>query len=269
MPIEFTGADATELAGLSERVGWRHTPADWRTALASGAVFGSRDEDGSIISSAGIFAYGAELASIGLVIVRPEARRRGLARAAVERCLDVAGARTLMLVATAQGRPLYESLGFRAVEDVETLIAPAGVAPGGACPAMDAGRIPRALELDRQAYGADRGRMLRERWKQSAGAAILEDESGFAWSTLQRDLLILGPLIGQQEDGAARLAGHLARSHAGRVRIDVPVRQGRFMARLAAAGFAHHATRPLMIRGAEALAGERDRIFGLTTLAFG
>jgi GNAT superfamily N-acetyltransferase len=44
--------------------------------------------------------------------VRPDARSRGLGRALMTTALAAAPARPAVLAATAQGRPLYESLGF-------------------------------------------------------------------------------------------------------------------------------------------------------------
>jgi GNAT superfamily N-acetyltransferase len=47
--------------------------------------------------------------------VRPEARSRGLGRALMSAALAAAPARPAVLSSTAQGRPLYESLGFEAL----------------------------------------------------------------------------------------------------------------------------------------------------------
>ena len=222
MPRPFTLDDGPALVDLSESIGWRHTVQDWRTLLASGAVFGDRDQSGRIVSSAGIFPYGAELASIGVVVVREEARRRGLARRAMECSLETHPG-PVMLVATAEGRPLYESQGFRAVEEIVTLVAPAGTSlPPGAARPMDDASLPVALALDREAYAADRGRMLRARWRQAEGGSVIEDGSGFARKVAQRDVLVLGPVIAEDEAGAAALVGDLARGRSGRLRIDIP-----------------------------------------------
>ena len=82
--------------------------------------------DGRPVASAGLvwFAHppgplnpiGKE-AYILNVYTRPEARRRGLARALMERLVDEAGragVRRIWLRASDEGRPLYESMGFRA-----------------------------------------------------------------------------------------------------------------------------------------------------------
>ena len=53
---------------------------------------------------------------------------------------------------------------------------------------------------------ADRNRLLRERWKQVQQAAILKDESGFAWGTRQN----IGPVIAPNAQQALQLISVLA-----------------------------------------------------------
>ena len=55
------------------------------------------------------------------VFVEPEYRRRGLARALIDRCLAEACRRCIRVVslhASEEGRPLYESLGFRSTNEM-------------------------------------------------------------------------------------------------------------------------------------------------------
>ena len=56
------------------------------------------------------------------LFVEPEYRRRGLARSLVAACLTEARRRNIALVslhASAEGRPLYESLGFHASNEMQ------------------------------------------------------------------------------------------------------------------------------------------------------
>lgn len=267
----FTPADALELVGLSDSIGWQHTLADWQTSLAAGLVFGHRDTDGRILSSAAIYPYGSRLASIGQVIVRAEARRRGLGRAVFVQCLEQAPDRPVILTATPDGLPLYASLGFREVEDVIKLIAPtAEKMPASAhCPPMRDADLASVCALDRAAMGADRGVLLRERWKRADRGALLPDGTGFAWGTVQRAMLVIGPVIAPDEEGALRLIDAVARGYAGPLRIDVPARQAELIRTLRAEGFEHRDTHPLMLRGQGGLPGDRARVFAVATLAFG
>jgi GNAT superfamily N-acetyltransferase len=91
------------------------------------------DLDGKPVASAGLIWFdhapgpanpiGRE-AYILNVYTRPEARRMGLARALMERLVEearTAGVRRIWLRASDDGRPLYESMGFRAANYLELL----------------------------------------------------------------------------------------------------------------------------------------------------
>ena len=56
------------------------------------------------------------------VFVEPEYRRRGLARSLVEQCVDEARRRNIRVTtlhASAEGRPVYEQLGFKASSEMQ------------------------------------------------------------------------------------------------------------------------------------------------------
>ncbi len=264
MIFRFDIDDAPALLDLSLSVGWTHSLADWQTALASGIVFGDR-EGARIQASSAVYIYGKQLASIGQVIVRSEARRQGLARALVLHCLNQAPGQPAMLVATPDGQPLYERLGFRVIEPTHRLVGdgPVGLPEPRGCRPMTAADLPLALKLDAAAYAADRGHLLQQRWKQVCHAAMLADGSGFAWSTPRN----IGPLIAPTARRAAELIAFLA---AGRpITVDVPAGQAEFIGLLTEAGLRSTGARPLMLLNASSLPGRRDAIFGLASLAYG
>ena len=260
--IRFELADAPALLNLSESVGWNHTLNDWQTALSAGSVFGQRAGD-EIQSSAAIYKYGTELASIGQVIVREGARRQGLGRALMLHCLRQAPGQPTMLVATPDGEPLYTSLGFRIVEAVHRFIGTGAVSVGNGCRAMTEAELPLACALDAAAYGADRSRLLRERWKRVTRGAVLSDGSGFAWCTERNT----GPVIAPRWEQAAELISFLCAAN--QVVIDVPEGQTELLDWLRRAGLRPLGSRPLMLLNAEELPGRRSAVFGLASLAYG
>ena len=74
-----------------------------------------------------------EPARVRAMFVRGDWTRRGLGRAILEACEDAAraeGFRTLALMATLPGEPLYRAFGFREVERT-TVLLPDGVALAG------------------------------------------------------------------------------------------------------------------------------------------
>jgi predicted N-acetyltransferase YhbS len=72
------------------------------------------EADGEVVGT-GIATLNGPVAWIGTIWVHPDWRRRGLGMAMTQAAVDAAesrGCRTLLLVATAAGRPLYERIGF-------------------------------------------------------------------------------------------------------------------------------------------------------------
>ena len=98
--------------------GWNQTPADWRRFLElepSGCFLA--EWEGAPAGTATTLVHGPELAWIGMVLVHPDYRRRGIGRALLEHCLghlQARGVQCIKLDATPLGQPVYERLGFRA-----------------------------------------------------------------------------------------------------------------------------------------------------------
>ena len=274
-------SDASSLHELSRSIGWPMSLEDWRTNLEAGIAFGHRDEAGGLVSSSVLHVYPAlegsaqGMASIGIVIVKSDLQRQGIGQAVIERCLEETTA-PVMLVSTPEGEGLYQKLGFQEIERVQNLVAPQGVRlPVENHQTIKESDFGKILGFDRHIFGADREKLLRIRWKQATGGALLPGRDlfdwprGFGWKIRQEDRLILGPVVAPDTAGALQLVGNLAAGHEGLIRLDVPDRQTEFIAQLVEAGFERRALRPLMLRGGEHLPGDRDRLFAVAALACG
>jgi hypothetical protein len=133
---------------------------------------------------------------------------------------------------------------------------------------MTGADLPRALELDRAIYQADRSLVLRNRWKQTKGGVMLADGSGYAWKIPQRGGLVLGPVVATTPQDAASLVAHLTSGFPGRIKIEVPERHTELMTMLTSAGFVVDSARPLMLKNIDQLPGRRKLLFGLASLGF-
>src|SRR6266550_2862912 len=115
--------DLEDAVELSSAVGWNQTAEDWEmlTNLAPDGCF-AVEAEGHLVSTTTLLCYQRQLAWIGMVLTRAEYRGRGFARrllaSALER-VDSLGIETIKLDATDQGRPVYESLGFKAEQPIE------------------------------------------------------------------------------------------------------------------------------------------------------
>ena len=107
--------DVADYLRLRDAVGWRSA------ALDDAAVQAALDrtwnvvarEDGAVVGLGRLLEDGAFYGTIWDVIVVPEAQRRGIGTAILERLLEQAGERSIVaLVASPAGKPLYERYGF-------------------------------------------------------------------------------------------------------------------------------------------------------------
>lgn len=114
----LTAADTHACWQLSQALRWPHREADWQQfiswAKAHGAALAVR-ADGRLIGCGLAWQWGDEQGSIGMVIVDNAWQRRGIGKQLFRGLLQALEGRDVMLQATAQGRPLYESLGFAAI----------------------------------------------------------------------------------------------------------------------------------------------------------
>ena len=131
----MTPADLTFADSLRAATGWNQTRDDWRRfiAHAPGGCFVA-EWNGVPAGTATATLYGPNLAWIGMVLVHPDFRRRGIGRALLKNCvghLQGRGVRCIKLDATPLGKELYDGLGFR---DEWTLTRWVGTSSGPGVP---------------------------------------------------------------------------------------------------------------------------------------
>lgn len=115
-----------------------------------------------MVGTSATIAYAGRIGWIGIVIVDPEHRGRGVGTRLLEHAIDHLDRRhvpTMKLDATPLGQPLYEQFGFRREYAIERWMLRRPARARAA--AQAAGALEDALELDRLVFGADRGAVLR------------------------------------------------------------------------------------------------------------
>jgi GNAT superfamily N-acetyltransferase len=206
---------------LKQAAGWNQTAQDWANILAlepEGCwVY---EMGGQVAASTTVICYGQDLAWVGMVLVLPEFRGRGIARelmAHAMRFTEQRGVRVVRLDATDMGRPLYSKLGFRDECGIERWAVPeAAVAPPAApictVPWQNA---PELAALDRQAFGADRARVL-GCLAECFPAESLRAQEGFALARPGENAHFLGPCVASDAAAAQGLIETLLSGHAGK-----------------------------------------------------
>lgn len=229
----FEPGDVPAAHALSSALKWPHRIEDWRFAqsLGHGVV---AERDGKVLGTALSWEYGANYATIGLVIVAPELQGQRLGNRMMEALLDRLATRDVLLHATVAGRGLYERLGFVATGEIEqhrgvlaSLPALAG-REGDRLRPLAAADVESLIAIDARGAGMHRGELLRrlfaeektfvlERGGQTAGFAVLR-RFGHGHA--------VGPVAAPDLDAARLLIADCCRHAEGFLRLDVDATSG-------------------------------------------
>lgn len=237
------------------------------------------DGDDTVIGT-GVTTLNGPAAWIGTIWVASAWRGRGLGRTLTEATVeagDAAGARTLILVATEAGRPLYERLGFEVTAWYRTMEAP-GRAGGTDPHASRPDRPVRAFRpddlgpmaaLDARATGEDRAHLLAA-FAGAETSRVVVDAGDRPTGFLVRPPWGGGATIAPAaEDALALLDDRRARYPADRrVRAGVLDRNEEGLARLMADGWTEAWRAPRLQRG-DALDWRPEAIWGQFNHALG
>lgn len=204
---------------LSQQVGWPHRIEDWAlNASVSGGVVAL--EGNKVVGTALRTIFG-DVALLNMIIVDARMRGRGLGRRVMGAVIAMAGPREMRLVATQEGLPLYEKLGFSATGQIaqhqgiaESATPDLPVSDG------DSGDVERLAAMDRTASGMARIELLR---RIAGQGQVLLAEDGFAMLREFGRGHVLGPVVARDAATARALIAEGARRCVGGfLRVDLP-----------------------------------------------
>ncbi|MFJ8519596.1 GNAT family N-acetyltransferase [Lysinibacillus xylanilyticus] len=278
--VLFDANDIPGLIDLSDSVGWDYDESEIKTVMMSGKIFGHKNAEGKIVSSAAIITYDTNLASIGMVIVHENYRGLGLGKLATQKCIESVSEHTaILLVATKDGEPLYKKMGFTTVDYVhkyltENYIGPHNLASNEfAIEDFNENDFAEIVSLDTAAFGDNRSNFLRNRINQSKHCVVVRDHHaniiGFGLSILGPINLILGPIIAPDSKTASLIINTLAKNHQGKLRIDVPSGHAEFIKWVEQSGFTEVNRPPIMILHAEKMPTRNNTLFAIAAQIFG
>ena len=244
--------DLHQAEAMTRAVSWPHRAEDWRFVLDLG--FGHvAAQNGTLAATAMGWPQGPAAASLGMIIVSPEAQGAGLGRRITETVLHALGPVSIELHATAAGLPLYEKLGFTrqgAISQHQGLATPRPPPDAAIRPATPAD-LPALAALDRHATGADRTHILAALLAIGQTVILERHNTQAGFATLRRFGRghQIGPVIAPDPQAAQALLHHFIHHHPGRVlRADI-VAASTLAPFLAACGLAHAGGATLMRRG--------------------
>ena len=217
----LTRPEASAAARLSEAVGWNQNQTDWERLMtlhprgALGAWSGS-----NLLGTATLVSYGRQAAWLGMVIVAPSARGRGLGSLLVDAALatsDLTDDAVIGLDATEFGSPLYERRGFEQVALIDRwsgVLAHVQHGSGAATRRAGPSDAKQLAAFDLAASGLDRSRLLAQFLSEPTTTVVVaEDGAGVGGYGVLRSGLKrshLGPLVASSDEALTAVVAALA-----------------------------------------------------------
>jgi GNAT superfamily N-acetyltransferase len=272
---------------LSRAAGWNQTLESWRLTigLARGGAF-ALEKSGRLVGTVSTIAYpDGGFGWIGMMLVDSAERGRGLGRALLERAivhLRGLGLRPA-LDATPLGEPLYRRQGFESLAEIARWSGEAR--PSAASVAgvrrLSVADLPHLFALDRAAFGAERGELLRGLQELPGSFALAHAGEfgaplgGYLCARPGARFTYVGPIVAN--DGAvaaALLRAALARCSGSPVGLDLPRRHGEIEGLAAASGLRmerplRRMAQPESSPGSAFPGGDLRRIYGLASPEWG
>ncbi|GAB6417896.1 GNAT family N-acetyltransferase [Bacillus luti] len=269
-----------DIVSLSSYIGWDYNREEIETIFNAGIVYGVWNERKELIASAAIILYREKLASIGMVIVHPDYKGRGIGKIITDACVKSVSAHTpIMLIATDEGKPLYEKLGFRAVSYVSKYICNS-YNTNHKCAEdeqyimdYEEGDLEEIIKIDEYAFGTNRKEFLKKRIMQSEQCIVVKDKEqkvvGYGLSVQTPENKIIGPVVAKNDEMAIDIVHYLAKWHKGKLRMDVPEGKVNFMKRLENFGFQKVNMPPIMMKNSNQLLKRNNELYSIAAQIFG
>jgi len=240
-PVELSLEDVSAGLKLSSEAGWNQTTGDWAIFIRYGTVFGLRDGD-TLVATSAILPYSG-FGFVSMVLVTPAWRNRGLATQLMEQAIAALHARGLVPVldATPAGAIVYRRMGFQAIFDVgrwERAVAPPQreQAHGQATRPAGRERLDCIADMDAEAFGSGR-RFLLEEFMRRPDTRVFLGERGFAMARKGHRATQLGPLAAANEAVGRDLLATTLATLQGPIFLDVAERFAELRSWLEANGF--------------------------------
>jgi [ribosomal protein S18]-alanine N-acetyltransferase len=282
--------DIPDVLGLAGLAGWNQVAEDWGLFidLSPEGAFGM-ERGGRVVATSTAVAYGRDFGWVGMMLVHPDERRKGLGAKMLEEAISFLLGRGCLpaLDATDMGKPLYEKFGFRDLFAVERWAGTAAASPDPdpPCRWLGSAEVDGVLPLDRESFGADRAAVLRGLLgREGTAGFVLErggEAEGFIAGRPGKNFFHLGPWVSRSPEAAeGLLRATLAAVPGAAVCVDIPAPNEAARSIARAAGLAPARTLWRMVRwGSEAIqgpaaggippGGRPDRVYGLAGFEWG
>jgi hypothetical protein len=233
--------------------------------------------DGELVGTALHWLWGKQHATVGHVMVSPRMQGQRLGQHLMHAVMSGLEDRSVLLHATAEGRGVYERMGFAITGEVrqhQGTATPAQlVALPGDCRLRPLGRndAKALVALDTRAAGMLRDAMLRQLLAEGETVVLARDGEAVGFAIVRRFGRghAIGPVVAPDLTSAQTLIGHWCSRYVGKfLRIDVDAASG-LPEWLEAQGLPRVGSVTTMVRGAAPERGAASGYWALVTQAMG
>lgn len=265
---------------LKAAAGWNQVRADWEALLQvePDGCFAAVEDD-EVVGTATAVGWDDTLGWIGMVLVDPAHRRKGIATQLMERAIAYLEARPcacIKLDATDDGAKVYAHMGFQYEYTVERWRRdPSAFRPPiePAVRPISEADAPVLFDQDVAAFGADRSRLLR--WYFEAPVPALAwigadgSRQGYVCGRRGSGAMQMGPLVAGASAPAAALMSAFLAGAAGPVIADFPASNPWAADLLSKFGFVRSRVLQRMVRGDNRCPGDPAQVYCLAGFEWG
>lgn len=263
---------------LKELAGWNQIEDDWGRYLTyepGGCFIG--ELHGRAAGTVTTTTYQNRSAWIGMLLVHPDMRRRGLGKALLEhaiRYIEEQGVQTIKLDATPMGKKVYIPLGFVDEYTIRRYKGSGGLSGEEKIDLIDQDDLALLSRFDEPYFGASRERVLNElRGAYPQYSLVIKDNSGIVGYAMARKgsaAFHIGPLVAEDPLVAERLLrALLQRLPKEEVILDVPAPNTQACEMVEKYSFEVQRTLDRMYLGENKYPGCIDKIFATASPAKG
>jgi GNAT superfamily N-acetyltransferase len=227
--VELTPDHLEDALALSQQAQWPHRIEDWAMGLALSKGVAAIHK-GRVLGTAMATLYGDDVATINMVIVDETMRGLGIGKRLMDFALNTTSGRECRLVATQDGLPLYQKLGFRETHRIlqhQGLVS--SIAPSNGVEWANLSDVADCVSLDHAACGMDRRDLITYLANNGRLAVIRHEGSVSGFGAIRRFGRgeVVGPVVANNAADARSLLSFLVAGREGQfLRVDTSEESG-------------------------------------------
>lgn len=227
--VEFKPHHLEGALALSQQAQWPHRIEDWAmgSSLSKGVAAVHKDR---VLGTAMATLYGDDVATINMVIVDEAMRGLGIGKRLMDFVLNATKGRECRLVATQDGLPLYEKLGFRKTHRiVQHQGQVSSLTSSDGAEWATAEDLAECMSIDHAACGMDRRDLITYLANNGRLAVIRRDDRIAGFGAIRRFGRgeVVGPVVAENAVDAKNLLSFLMAGREGQfLRVDTSEQSG-------------------------------------------